>query len=125
MKANATRGGDHEGGDHEGGDHEGGEPDLPFVDGTQVSAAELRAQVEALDDDSVAQVEELRAEVAETVEELAKRVDVPAQWHARREQAATMIRQGARDGTRSPAALALAVVGVLVLVAAVRRLRRS
>ncbi|HEY0813135.1 MAG TPA: hypothetical protein VGE11_07620 [Pseudonocardia sp.] len=102
-------------------------PDLPFVDGTELSAAELRAQVEALDDagfDSaaLAEVEELRAEVAETVGELAKRVDVPARLQAQRDQAAAVIRQG----TRSPAALVLAGIGVLlVLVAAVRRRRRS
>jgi MYXO-CTERM domain-containing protein len=120
MNANATGDDDDEGADS--GAVSAVAPDRPVVDGTKVSADELRAQVEVLDDDTLARVEELRGQVGATVGELAKRLDVPTRWRARREQLVDTVRTGALDGARTPAVLALAA---LVLVAVVRRRRRS
>jgi hypothetical protein len=121
MNANATD--DDEGAD--GSAVSAVAPDRPVVDGTKVSADELRAQVEVLDDDTRARVEELREQVGDTVGELAKRLDVPAQWRARRDQLIGDVRRGASDAARSPAVLTLAGVAALVLVAVARRWLRS
>lgn len=101
-------------------------PDLPFVDGTRVSSAELRAEAKALDVDTDAQVriEEARRELAATVGELADRLDVPARSRARRDELIETLRRSVRDGIRSPAVLMLAAAGALALVAVVRRSRR-
>src|ERR1700710_1361316 len=104
MNANANATGD----DDEGADGSAVSavaPDRPVVDGTNVSADELRAQVEVLDDDTRARVEELRGQVGDTVGELARRLDVPAQWRPRRDKLIGGVRRGASDGARSPAVL--------------------
>jgi MYXO-CTERM domain-containing protein len=71
-------------------------PDRPVVDGSRMSAEELRAEVEQLQDadrDGVEalRVEELREEVGETVGELAARLDVPARVQGSRDEAVAKV----------------------------------
>jgi MYXO-CTERM domain-containing protein len=61
-------------------------PDRPVVDGRTLSPEELREEVEELRDERVVHIEELRAELGDTVEELASRFDVPARVQARKEE---------------------------------------
>lgn len=51
------------------------DPDRPFVDGTGTSSDELRAEVDARTGTGTGDVDELRADVAGTVVELAARLD--------------------------------------------------
>jgi len=61
-------------------------PDRPVVDGRTMSPEELREEVEELRDERVVHIEELRAELGDTVEELALRFDVPARVQARKDE---------------------------------------
>jgi hypothetical protein len=89
--------------------------DRPFVDGTRVSSAELRAEMDAhIGDD---RVEELRAELGGTVTELVARLDKP-------------IRAGRTTVAGARRVLVAGVAAVLVLVLVRQtgrfvRLRRS
>ena len=49
--------------------------ELPYVDGKAVTADELRAEVARESDPHVRQIEELRGDLAATVEELSTRLD--------------------------------------------------
>ena len=49
--------------------------DLPYVDGKAATADELRAEVAKETDPHVEQIEELRGDIAATVEELGSRLD--------------------------------------------------
>ena len=52
--------------------------DRPYVDGTAVSAEELRAEVERLSNEERQHVDDLREEVGDSLAELASRFDVKA-----------------------------------------------
>ena len=52
--------------------------DRPYVDGTAVSAEELRAEVERLSNEERQHLDDLREEVGDSVAELAARFDVKA-----------------------------------------------
>lgn len=113
--------------------------DRPFVDGTEKSPEEIRAEVEVLSEERLQDVEELRADLGDTVEELAARLDVPARVRTTRDETVATVQQ---QGDRARRALAdkAAVVGstarerpgvlagaaaVVVLVLVVLRRRRS
>jgi hypothetical protein len=57
-------------------------PDLPYVDGRNVSPAELRAEVAKESDPQVQQIEEVRDELADVVDELGRRA-APRSWVGR------------------------------------------
>jgi Protein of unknown function (DUF3618) len=59
-------------------------PDRPVVDGRGKSSEELREEVVELDDDRLRHIDELRAELGDTVEELVARLDVPARVQAKK-----------------------------------------
>ena len=83
--------------------------DLPYVDGSAATPEELRAEVARASDPQVQAIEEVREDVAATLDELSSRFDV------RRQVAERM--PGAR-----PVVIA---VGALLAVAVLRRLRSS
>jgi ElaB/YqjD/DUF883 family membrane-anchored ribosome-binding protein len=97
--------------------------DRPVVDGSSVSPGELRAEVEQTQDVDTRRVEELRAEVADTVQELSARLDVPS----RVKQQASANLQATREVAReNPGILAAAAASVaLVVIVLWRRSRRS
>jgi ElaB/YqjD/DUF883 family membrane-anchored ribosome-binding protein len=97
--------------------------DRPVVDGTSVSPDELRAEVEQAQGPEPRRVEELRADVADTVQELSARLDVPS----RVKQQASANLQATREVAReNPGILAAAAASVaLVVIALWRRSRRS
>jgi ElaB/YqjD/DUF883 family membrane-anchored ribosome-binding protein len=97
--------------------------DRPVVDGTSVSPDQLRAEVEQTQDIDTRPVEELRADVADTVQELSARLDVPS----RVKQQASANLQATREVAReNPGILAAAAASVaLVVIALWRRSRRS
>ncbi len=96
-------------------------PDRPFVDATDRSPDDLRAELEQLDnpglDDAEANVREAREELRATVSELAERLDVPA--HARR--GATQARDTVVATARTHIRLIAAGAGVLLLALVLRR----
>lgn len=99
-------------------------PSRPFVDGTTRSPAELRAEAAALagaagTQDARQHVEDVRAEIGETLGELASRADVRARLGARRDTAVAVVR--ARPVRSAAAAVAL---GALLVARRVRRRRR-
>jgi hypothetical protein len=115
-------------------------PDRPFVDGTAVSADELRAEVERLSNDERQHVDDLREEVVDSVAALASRFDVKARMaerkdeavatvHDRVDRARTAVADGAvvaKDTARQrPAVVAGVVAAALVLLAVVLRRRRG
>jgi hypothetical protein len=95
---------------------ETGADDLPYVDGSKATPEELRAEVAAevakSNDPEVQQIEEVREELAATVDELRSRLDV-------RRQVSEGL-QAARPAVIAAAALLAAVV-VWRLVATRRR----
>jgi hypothetical protein len=86
-----------------------GAGDLPYVDGSAATPEELRAEVARASDPQVQAIEEVRDDVAATLDELSSRFDV------RRQVAQHM--PGAR-----PVVIA---VGALLAVVVLRRLRSS
>jgi hypothetical protein len=83
--------------------------DLPYVDGTAATPEELRAEVARASDPQVRAVEEVREDVAATLDELSSRLDV-------RRQVAQ----------RMPGAWPVAIaVGALLAAVVVWRLRSS
>jgi hypothetical protein len=97
--------------------------DRPVVDGTSVSPDELRAEVQQGQGPEPRRVEELRADVADTVQELSARLDVPS----RVKQQASANLQATREVAReNPGVLAAAAASVaLVVILLWRRSRRS
>ena len=67
--------------------------DRPYVDGTAVSAEELRAEVERLSNEELQHVDDLREEVGDSVAELAARFDVKARVAERKEEAVATVHQ--------------------------------
>ena len=104
--------------------------DRPVVDGAAPSPEQLRAEVDQLADPDRQRVEELRADVAATADELSARLDVPARVRAGKDRAAADLRAaGAAAGAgarENPGLLGAAGAAVLLLVAVVltRRARR-
>jgi Protein of unknown function (DUF3618) len=96
-------------------------PDRPYVDATDRTPEDLRAEIEQLNDpgldDAEANVRRAREELRATVSELAERLDVPA--HARR--GAARARDAAVAAARAHARLIAAGTGVLLLALVVRR----
>jgi ElaB/YqjD/DUF883 family membrane-anchored ribosome-binding protein len=114
--------------------------DRPYVDGTAVSAEELRAEVERLSHDDRQHVDDLREEVVDSVAELASRLDVKARIterkdeavatvHERVDRARTTVTEGAvaaKDTARQkPGVVAGVVAAVLVLLVVLLRRRRG
>ena len=97
--------------------------DRPEVDATSVSPDELRAEVEQARAVEPQRVEELRADVADTVQELSARLDVPS----RVKQQASANLQATREVAREyPGVLAAAGASIaLVVITLWRRSRRS
>jgi hypothetical protein len=67
--------------------------DRPYVDGTAVSAEELRAEVERLSNEDRQHVDDLREEVGDSLAELAARFDVKARVAARKDEAVATVHQ--------------------------------
>jgi hypothetical protein len=94
-------------------------PDRPVVDGTETTSKELRAQVERevgiMQDERVQEIEHVREDLVETLDELSSRLDVRAHLRAagRKAGAAGVVRAG------------VAAAVVAILVAAVVRRRRA
>jgi len=114
--------------------------DRPYVDGTALSADELRAEVERLSNEDRQHVDDLREEVGDSVAELAARLDVKtrltekkddavATMHQQVDRARTAVAEGAvaaKDTARQKPGMAAAVVAaVLVLLLIVLRRRRG
>jgi ElaB/YqjD/DUF883 family membrane-anchored ribosome-binding protein len=114
--------------------------DRPYVDGTAVSAEELRAEVERLSDDDRQHVDDLREEVVDSVAELASRLDVKARIAERKDEAVATVhervdraRTAVTDGAvtakdtarRKPGVVAGVAAAVLVLLAVLLRRRRG
>lgn len=115
-------------------------PDRPVVDGRGKSSEELREEVDELDDDRLRHIDELRAELGDTVEELVARLDVPARVQAKKVETVAAAQQqmdriyrivvekteAARKILRDrPGAVAGATAAVLLLVVLRRRRRRK
>jgi len=83
--------------------------DLPYVDGRNVSPAELRAEVAKESDPQVQHIEEVRDELAGVVDELGRRA-APRSWVSR-----------VPTGVRTGLVVAAAALALVVL----RRRRRS
>lgn len=113
--------------------------DRPYVDGTAVSAEELRAEVERLSNEEQQHVDDLREEVGDSVAELAARFDVKARVAERKEEAVATVHQNldrarhvAADGVvtarstaaEKPGLVAAVVAALLVLLVVVLRRRR-
>ena len=114
--------------------------DRPYVDGTAVSAEELRAEVERLSNEERQHVDDLREEVGDSVAELAARFDVKARVAERKEEAVATVHQNldrarhvAADGVvtakdtaaEKPGLVAGVVAALLVLLVVVLRRRRG
>lgn len=114
--------------------------DRPYVDGSAVSAEELRAEVDRLSNEERQHVDDLREEVGDSVAALASRFDVKARVAGKRDDAvATVQQQVGRARTaaaesavsaketarRQPGVLAAVAAALLVLVAIVLRRRRG
>jgi hypothetical protein len=115
-------------------------PDRPVVDGRGKSSEELREEVDELDDDRLRHIDELRAELGDTVEELVARLDVPARVQAKKVETVAAAQQqmdriyrivvekteAVRKRLRDrPGAVAGATAAVLLLVVLRRRRRRK
>lgn len=97
--------------------------DRPVVDATSVSPDELRAEVEQAQVADPRHVEELRADVADTVQELSARLDVPTRV---KQQASANLQAGREVARENPGVLAAAGASLaLVVILVWRRSRRS
>jgi len=67
--------------------------DRPYVDGTAVSAEDLRAEVERLSNEDRQHVDDLREEVGDSLAELKARFDVKARVAERKEEAVAAVHQ--------------------------------
>lgn len=114
--------------------------DRPYVDGSAVSAEELRAEVERLSNEERQHVDDLREEVGDSVAALASRFDVKARVSGKRDDAVATVQQqvgraraAAVDGAvvakdtarQKPGVLAAAGAALLVLLVVVLRRRRG
>ena len=114
--------------------------DRPFVDGTAVSPEELRAEVERLSQEDRQHVDDVRAEVGDSLAELASRFDVKARMAERKDEAVatvsgqvdrarTAVAGGAataKDTARQrPAVVAGAAAAVVALLVILLRRRRA
>jgi Protein of unknown function (DUF3618) len=103
----------------------------PVVDGTAASPERLRseaaAEAERMEDPQRQRVEELRAEVAATADELSARFDVPARARAGKDRVVADLRAAGHGARERPAVLAAVGAGVLLLavVGLRRRARRQ
>jgi len=113
--------------------------DRPYVDGTAVSAEELRAEVERLSNEEQQHVDDLREEVGDSLAELASRFDVKARVAERKETAVAAVHEhvdrarhvaadratAAKETARErPGLVAGLAAALLVLVVVVLRRRR-
>lgn len=101
--------------------------DRPVVNGA-ATPQELRDEVQQERDPERRRVEELRAEVGETAEELSARLDVPARLQDTKDRAVAGVRAAgyrARDRARENPAAALAGPAALLLVLVVLLVRRA
>ena len=109
--------------------------DRPYVDGSAVSAEELRAEVERLSNEERQHVDDLREEVGDSLAELASRFDVKARVAERKDEAVAAVHQQvdrARHGvvaakdtaSEKPGLVAGIVAALLVLLVIVLRRRR-
>ena len=100
-------------------------PDRPFVDATDRSADDLRAEIEQLTDpaleDAEATMREAREDLRATVTELADRLNVPARAGRR----AARARDAAVSAVRAHAGLIGAGAGVALLAVVLHRVRTS
>jgi transposase-like protein len=114
-------------------------PERPYVDGSEASPEELRAEVERLSNEERQHVDDLREEVGESLAELASRFDVKARMTEKRDDAVASVQQGvdrarstaaegaaaATDAVRQkPAVVAAAAAALLALLVVVVRRRR-
>ena len=67
--------------------------DRPYVDGSAVSAEELRAEVERLSNEERQHVDDLREEVGDSLAALASRFDVKARVAERKDEAVAAVHQ--------------------------------
>jgi ElaB/YqjD/DUF883 family membrane-anchored ribosome-binding protein len=67
--------------------------DRPYVDGSAVSAEELRAEVERLSNEERQHVDDLREEVGDSLAELASRFDVKARVAERKEETVAAVHE--------------------------------
>jgi len=113
--------------------------DRPYVDGSAVSAEELRAEVERLSNEERQHVDDLREEVGDSLAELASRFDVKARVAERKEMAVAAVHEhvdrarhvaadratAAKEATgERPGLVAGLAAALLVLVVVVLRRRR-
>ncbi|WP_219418833.1 DUF3618 domain-containing protein [Pseudonocardia nigra] len=105
-------------------------PERPVVDGRAKTPEELRADVDELgdelDDERRQHIEELRAEVGETVEQLAARLDAPARVAAAKDEVVATVQDravGLKDRVRERPAPIAGVAVLLLLLLALRRRR--
>jgi len=113
--------------------------DRPYVDGTAVSAEELRAEVERLSNEERQHVDDLREEVGDSLAELASRFDVKARVAERKDEAVAAVHQhvdharhvaadraavAKNAAAERPGLVAGAAAALLVLLVVVLRRRR-
>ena len=114
--------------------------DRPYVDGTAVSAEDLRAEVERLSNEDRQHVDDLREEVGDSLAELKARFDVKARVAERKDEAVAAVHQhvdrarhvavdraaSAKDTAAEKPGLVAGVAAALVvlLVVVLRRRRR-
>ncbi len=111
----------------------------PYVDGSDASPEELRAEVERLSNEERQHVDDLREEVGDSLAELASRFDVKARMTEKRDDAVATVQQqvdrarstatgsaaAATDAARQrPGVVAAAVAALVVLLLVAARRRR-
>jgi transposase-like protein len=114
--------------------------DRPYVDGSAVSAEELRAEVDRLSNEERQHVDDLREEVGDSVAALASRLDVKARVAERKDEAVATVHQkvdqartvavdraaAAKDtAAQKPGLVAGVAAALLVLLVVVLRRRRG
>jgi hypothetical protein len=97
--------------------------DRPVVDGATTSPDELRAEADELGAPDRRRVEELRADVAATADELSARLDVPARVRAGKDRATADLRAASAEALEHPGVLGAAGAAVLLVVALLLRRR--
>ncbi|HWM56362.1 MAG TPA: hypothetical protein VNO83_00900 [Pseudonocardia sp.] len=98
--------------------------DRPVVDGATTSPDELRAEADELGAPDRRRVEELRADVAATADELSARLDVPARVRAGKDRATADLRAASAEAREHPGVLGAAAVLLVVALLLRRRARR-